>query len=153
MCTHPCWETVPLPTDPLLGHRTDPVLFFRHLSQPASNRGHPPMETKSPLVPSMHVDSRHTPQPPALHICTHAPAHVRRAYDNTRALSTRSGSAAAPHLSGASPASPALPPPRRGPCVPLTASLAPRAGQPCSGRGAGWRAGGPEEGEGVGAGL
>lgn len=39
------------------------------------------------------------------------------------------------------------------PRCPLTASLVPGTGQPCSLRGAGRRAGGPEEGEGVGAGL
>lgn len=73
-----CQQTTSPPTDPL-PRPLDPVLVFSPLSQPSSNRGHPPMETKSPLVPSMCVHSQHAierPQCPTPHICTHTHIHT-----------------------------------------------------------------------------
>lgn len=155
MIVHPCWEMGPLPR-PL-----DPVLVFSHLSQPTSKRGHPPIRTKSPLVPSMRVHSQHAiqrSQSPTLHICTNAHTHVRTytmpitippyivdpLWEYAKAPPSQRG------FSGLSSSSASL---IAAPICPLRASLVPGTGQPCSLRGAGRRAGGPEEGEGVGAGL
>lgn len=112
MSVLPSWEMGPLPR-PL-----DPVLVFSHLSQPTSNRGHPPKRTKSPLVPSMCVHSQHAiqrPQSSTLHICTNAHTHV---HTYTMPITIPSyivdplwEYGKGPHLSGVSLASPALLPP------------------------------------------
>lgn len=141
----------------------DPVLAFRPPFQPTSNRGHPPTNAKAPLVPRACVCTASMQSRDLSPLCrTFAHMHTMPITTPSHSALHSGNTAKGPHLSGVpwpegclwplqlfclprcSPSSPDCPSQQPGTWD--RAALLPACG-------AGRRAGGPEEGEGVGAGL
>lgn len=161
----PCQQTTASPADLPLGPR-NPVLSFSSPSQPTSNRGHSrtgitqtrwsptcacPASVQSRDLSPLHRTFAHM----HTHVCTHTmpmtiPLHSAPHPGNTGKTLISAGCPGQRGLSGFSSSSPS---PLQCPHLPLTASWVPGTRKPCSLHGVGRRAGGPEEGEGVGAGL